>query len=68
MQERVLFIRDASFEREDVSPYDAIMVFITTPHTELDMDIRIALTGSRLRSDKRTGILSRPPSVSLNIS
>ncbi len=45
MQERILFIRDASFEREDANPFDAIMVFVTNPHTELDLDVRIALTG-----------------------
>lgn len=45
MQESIIFIRDAEYEREDANPFDAIVVFVTNPHTELDLDLKIALTG-----------------------
>ena len=41
----MLFLRDASFEREEANPLDAVLVFLTNPFAELDADVRMALTG-----------------------
>ncbi len=49
MKERVLFVRDSSYEREDANPLDAVLVFLTSPHADPDTDMRVALTGLTVR-------------------
>ena len=50
VEANVLFLRDASFEREDANPLDAILVMLTHPHVDVDHDTRMALTGTHCLS------------------